>query len=476
MTRFIRLFVSTVMWLILLASFACVGRSRPALAAGNIYYVATTGNDANPGTAAFPWRTIQKAANTLVAGDTVYIRTGVFPERVQPQNSGTAGAYITYAADVGAVVTIDGTGISTPNGLDGLFGVSGKSYLKISNLRITNSQGAGIRVDGSNNIVVERNYTYNTVSSGIGVWNSSAITVDGNEIVLANNDGSQENLTIGVTNSFQVRNNSIHDGGPGTHGGESLGIKDGSSNGLVYGNQVYHNTRRLGILVDAWDKHEYNIQIFQNRVHDNTDYGISIGSEAGGLLENVQVYNNLIYANLGYGVTIRPDGISTYHPVKDLYIINNVLYGNNGGGWGGGIYLINPDVVDVILRNNIVSQNFSFQIVIGSNVPAGQVIIDHNLIDGYRGYANEVYGTSYVTGNPWFYYPVTADFHLQPGSPAIDKGSAVGAPSTDFDGIPRPQAGTSGGIALFDIGAYEFVPWVVKQRIYLPLIEKLTSH
>jgi len=34
---------------------------------GTTYYVATTGRDSNPGTIAQPWRTIQKAANTVVA-------------------------------------------------------------------------------------------------------------------------------------------------------------------------------------------------------------------------------------------------------------------------------------------------------------------------------------------------------------------------------------------------------------------------
>jgi hypothetical protein len=56
---------------------------------GMIYYVAPTGNDDNPGSLDYPWRTIQKAANTLVAGDTVYIRAGVYQEQVLPQNSGS---------------------------------------------------------------------------------------------------------------------------------------------------------------------------------------------------------------------------------------------------------------------------------------------------------------------------------------------------------------------------------------------------
>jgi hypothetical protein len=41
------------------------------------------------------------------------------------------------------------------------------------------------------------------------------------------------------------------------------------------------------------------------------------------------------------------------------------------------------------------------------------------------------------------------DYHLQAGSPAIDKGFSTSAPLTDFDGKARPQG------AGVDIGAYE---------------------
>jgi hypothetical protein len=44
------------------------------------YYVATTGNDTNAGTEAAPFKTIQKAANIVNAGDTVYI--GFIPTKV----------------------------------------------------------------------------------------------------------------------------------------------------------------------------------------------------------------------------------------------------------------------------------------------------------------------------------------------------------------------------------------------------------
>lgn len=42
------------------------------------YWVATDGDDKNPGSEVKPSKTIQKAANTAQAGDTVYINPGTY--------------------------------------------------------------------------------------------------------------------------------------------------------------------------------------------------------------------------------------------------------------------------------------------------------------------------------------------------------------------------------------------------------------
>lgn len=177
--------------------------SRPASAqpliqqldSGGIYYVSPGGNDANLGTITQPWRTIQKAANTLVAGDTVYVRTGTYPEQVIPQNSGSDGNYITYAAYPGETATIDGSGITLPDDLAGLFHISGKEYLRVSGLRIVNAgpndNNAGILVLDSSHILVENNSTYHTKSSGVGVWGSNNVTADGNRIEEAGGGGGK---------------------------------------------------------------------------------------------------------------------------------------------------------------------------------------------------------------------------------------------------------------------------------------------
>jgi parallel beta-helix repeat protein len=421
---------------------------------GAEYFVSKTGNDANPGTEAQPWKTIQKAANTLVAGDTVYIKAGTYNERVIPQNSGTAGNYIIYTPYSNDKVIIDGSGINLPYDWGGLVDISGKSYIKISGLQIKNAgpndNNQGILVDNCSYITIENNYTYKTTSSGIGVWNSDNITIDGNEVVLACNDGEQECITVAVTGNFVIKNNHVHDSGPGTIGGEGIDAKDGSYNGKIYNNHV-HDMERLGIYVDAWDKPTYNINIYNNIVHDiNGNDCYTLASEGGGLLENITLYNNIGYNADENGITISFNGDVAVQPMKDITIINNTLYKNGSPNWGGGMVVGNADIQNLVIRNNIVSQNIYYQIEVEPNVPMQQLTVDHNLIDGFRDYDDEIKGSDAVEGDPLFVDASNADFHLTGNSPAIDAGSTAGAPGTDYDGNTRPQG------AGYDIGAFEY--------------------
>ena len=77
------------------------------------YYVATSGNDGWLGTLAQPWRTIQKAANTLAPGDTALVRGGAYGPPVTVNVSGSAsGGYVAFANYPGETPVIDATGIS----------------------------------------------------------------------------------------------------------------------------------------------------------------------------------------------------------------------------------------------------------------------------------------------------------------------------------------------------------------------------
>ena len=89
-------------------------------------------------------------------------------------------------------------------------------------------------------------------------------------------------------------------------------------------------------------------------------------------------------------------------------------------------------------RNNVVSHNLSSQIVVRSGVPTATLSIDHNLIDGFRGYEEEVYGDAWVEGDPRSVDPAGADCRLQWDSPAIDQGSSVDAPAAALPGAAAP--------------------------------------
>ena len=72
------------------------------------YYVSPSGSDSSPGTLSQPFLTIQKAASVMVAGDTAYIRAGIYRETVAPVNSGTQNAPIVFMPYNGESVTVSG--------------------------------------------------------------------------------------------------------------------------------------------------------------------------------------------------------------------------------------------------------------------------------------------------------------------------------------------------------------------------------
>jgi hypothetical protein len=81
--------------------------ARAQVSAGSTYYVSPGGSDTAAGTEGAPFRTIQRAASLVGAGDTVVVRAGTYAGFQLgwdfPQ-SGTAAQPITFKADPGAVI------------------------------------------------------------------------------------------------------------------------------------------------------------------------------------------------------------------------------------------------------------------------------------------------------------------------------------------------------------------------------------
>ena len=83
-------------------------KSKESAGASATYYVSTSGDDKNGGTKEKPFRTIQRAADRMKAGDICLVREGTYRESVVPKNSGEKGKPIKFVAYPGEKVTISG--------------------------------------------------------------------------------------------------------------------------------------------------------------------------------------------------------------------------------------------------------------------------------------------------------------------------------------------------------------------------------
>jgi parallel beta-helix repeat protein len=447
------------------------------------------------------------------ANTTVFIKQGIYRERLVPVNSGTPDASITFTCYPGDSATITGVGMTPPTGwLDGLVYIRDLSYIKITGLRVLNSAHVGILVEVSSHITIEKNYVDSTYSPGIKVHASDNIMVEGNEIVRGCVGLEEECLCVSVVNLFEIRNNRVHDGFT-----EGICVKN-VSNGIVTRNEVYNQKYRVGVYAGTWDQHQFNIDVFDNISHDNL-HGFSVCSENEGLLESIKIHNNKAYNNIERGFWVAGLGIGQTHPAKNiaiygneihdngfgleigglvgtyfdsikvfnnliyhnkgvgiritrygelsgefvfrnLSIINNTIHvnGTSGNGWdpdnaGMNIFNINPE--NLAIRNNIISSNAYCTIFVGPEVPAGSITIDYNFFDGFRNIQFETTGTNALYGIPAFVDSLRNDYHLQTTSPCIDQGD----PDQEYNDPPESN---KPGFALFpaqgtlrnDMGAY----------------------
>lgn len=426
----------------------------PVPAVGATYHVAPGGSDASPGTLAAPFATVQHAADLALPGDTILLRAGTYHQVVTLTRSGTAGAEVVLAAYPGERPVLDGNGLLADEWLAGIVHVLNAAHVRVRGLTVTHAgpgiQAAGILVEDSQHVVVAGNVTDDTVSSGVGVWGCEDVALEDNEVIRACTTGIQEQISVGGTRGFRVVGNRVHDAGGTENGGEGICLKDGSSEGVARGNVVWNQPKKLGIYVDAWDKHTHDIEVDGNVVHDCID-GIGLASEMGGLLERIRVTNNLCDRNSYRGLLVADYGGVATHPMNDLQVVNNTFVGNGTSGWGGGIAVDSREARNVVVRNNVVSVHPSFTILVGLGLPAGAVTVDHNLVHPWAGNEaeGETRGAEAVEADPLFVDSAARDYHLSAGSPALEKGSPDRAPAADLEGVPRPQGS---GV---DLGAFE---------------------
>jgi Secretion system C-terminal sorting domain/Right handed beta helix region/Carbohydrate binding domain len=440
---------------------------------GNSYFVSTSGSDGNNGLSiGSAWRNINYAVNFsgLTGGDIIYISGGTYFERIIMTKSGSANNFITVKNLDTNIPIINGTGQTYPDPLGdlhgGLFEARG-SYVIVDGLKVINSRSnlnaTGILVAGPVTFVTIKNcVTNNTSSSGIAIWGFSLLYTGATNIIIENNDisaavtgGYQEHLTIsdGVDN-YQIRYNKVHDQTvlPDPDN-KPIGIdsKRNVRNGKVYGNQVYNLVKSNGIYVDGYDRTAYNIDIYDNIIHNVALSGIAVGAEEAGSDYNVKVYNNLIYNNSEHGIVLSNSNIATQNNIHDISFYNNTVY---GCGYYAA-YVNHPSTNNIVFKNNIFSQNVwgNGVTLYTSNRP--NVTVSNNITNGdmnaWLPFLECYTGISAISSLPLFADIGNSNFHLSPTSPAINTGTNSLAPLTDLEGNPRPSG------AGYDIGAYEFV-------------------
>ena len=477
------------------------------------FYVATTGNDSNPGTPAAPWRTIQHAADAARAGSTVNVRGGIYEELVSINASGNASdGFITLRSYPGETAILEAAHLTPPE-RGGVLTIHNQSYLRIEGFEIRNFRTAehrlaplGIDVNGAgshiellkNNVHnIEQNFDgrdapgHGANAFGIAVYGTDAkmpitdLIIDGNEVHHLKTGSSESLVVNGNVTNFRITHNVVHDNN--NIGIDVIGFErtapdpavDQARDGVVSGNLVYNITSRGnpayrddessdGIYVDGGTR----ILIEQNVIHD-VDFGIELASEHKDRATSyVIARGNLVYHGHTAGVSIggyAPERGRTDH----CTVVNNTLYDNDTSATGSGEFQMQWNMADNIFANNIVYAGSRCLIALNkSEVKSDQppVNIDHNLYYCAAGAKASTWKNSAATvtgyeeyvqasGNdrhsyfldPHFVDAAGKDFHPQSDSPAIAAGTTDGVPvgELDIEGAPRVKSGK------IDIGCYQ---------------------
>lgn len=167
------------------------------------------------------------------------------------------------------------------------------------------------------------------------------------------------------------------------------------------------------------------------------------GEGAGVKINNGTVRNCLI---IGNRADISPfNGGGVYQENGTLQ--NCTVVGNRANLAGGGAYLSgsNARIRNCIIADNTATTSDNLHRVAGwfeysCAFPA--------VPDDAKASHNTGLAPQFVDGK-------AGDYRLLPGSPAIDSGSATGAPAADYAGNPRPLDGDGDATAAYDMGAYE---------------------
>ncbi len=249
---------------------------------------------------------------------------------------------------------------------------------------------------------------------------------------------------MSILEGFTIRNGNASFGAGMTMGGSSptiIGnIFDGNTQGAGgFGAGIGGNV--ASPLVER--------NVFRNNSCDN-QFLSGVVSFVNG--SSPRVFNNIFMNNSCRAINMTlPEGNSPQFS-------NNTIVGNRVGVRVDG--RINTALQ--LYRNNIILGNeIGLEVEFGSDAtnPTWENNLVFNNGTNYVGISDRTGIQGNISADPLFLDLVRSDFHLRPGSPAIDAGTNTGPglPEKDFDGNPRILDGNGDGVAVVDMGAYEFI-------------------
>lgn len=428
----------------------------PQIGKTTTYYVDgdhLSANNTNPGTLDMPWLTIQHAAETMGAGDTVYIRDSVYNEHVNTEQSGNISEYIVFSAYSGETPIIDGTGVTeSQNGF-----IMDNSYIKLIGLEIRNWNENGIWIENTEHIEIT-DCVIHDVANGIGM-------VEGTHDF--------------ILNRVEMHHFDLYGFDASPYGADCY-------NG-IFNDCIAHTGRDTNQNVDGFaighgTQHNFTFNRCEAyNVYDGFDIGENEGSRQTNIFLNrcsAHDCSNDGYKLTGHGTLVNCLGYNNSNANVGLYWDTNA-----GTAMLHSCTFMETDVFNVWVENSADSlQMVNCILAGGDNIGlafeqrnANSYKGNHNLFcndDPDRaivvGYEDE-FSLNQIESGSWRTYsgqdsnslianavtdlfvdPINFDLHLIKTSIAIDNGTSIGAPSQDYDGNTRPSGDK------YDIGAYEY--------------------
>jgi hypothetical protein len=229
------------------------------------------------------------------------------------------------------------------------------------------------------------------------------------------------------------------------------GIALSGSHSRAVGNLVHDLARPCrpngGIVAGDADYVSRDIAIIGNLVRDigegPRDGSCSLLHGIYAAVPGVVIANNIVVRALG-------DGIASWHAATRLTIVNNTIVANGqdgillGNGDAGGTEAGNSESY---VANNIIMRNQGDAISEGGPHDVANTVVANTFYANGRNIFDQWGGSteaSTVVEDPSFDDFAADDFRPMPWSSVLGSGTAIGAPTTDFDGARRGASITRG--------------------------------